>query len=249
MTSINIVQLAVSLLLGGSGWAAIYAFLVRPRVYIDSRACLTVPVIELDRRAKVELALRQCGVPLCYVEVEWWNNGRSTAKNIEVELTSTVPITEWELAPNGDDFGAPWSCTLDPKTDGADSCRLRLAQQFIRPGSRCRLVVGFDLELPDDGVTVRAFSGDRTLPAPGKLQGLHSLATVVLALGLVTGVPVAWSSGLQATWGPMPTWLFVVWLIASIFVARWVSGVISPGQASWDRRTGQANKPMLLAKN
>ena len=104
----DILSFVVALLLGGSGYAAIYAFVVRPRVYFDTRDQRTVKTFSEKHRQQVEEALKNQGVPTAFFEVSWWNRGLRAANEITIEVQTPGRIRTWELSPDKSDLATTW---------------------------------------------------------------------------------------------------------------------------------------------
>jgi hypothetical protein len=232
MTLEEFLKIGLPTLLGGSGWLA---FFVRARVYLVHRRSLTVPVIETERRQQVEAALRSHGIPLCYFEVEWWNRGTRSAKEIAVEVTSDARVMSWELFPGKGDFSAPWTCELDPLAGGEPS-RIRIRQPYLHPQARSRLVLGFDSPPPVGSLTVRGLVGDAPLSAPSQARRIYSLSSFAVAIALVFGGIEVWRGYGGGRLGLMPSWVFVVLTVASIVASKLTLGRFSPGKPSWEER-------------
>jgi len=187
----EIIPVIVTLVLGGAGWSAIYTFVVRPRVFLDTRHQWTVRVFGEKHREKIEKAMKELGVPTGSFEVAWWNRGLRRANNIIVEVSSAAPIETWEVLPRADDIAGGWVCTNDPLHNTADHYRLRLEQKALMPRTQCQLVIGYSpLSADESRPQVRAYQDDREIKphstSPSQVLTITAfLIGIILPLALV----------------------------------------------------------------
>lgn len=164
MSVADAIGFVLTLLLGGSGWAAIHALLVRPRVFMDYRDQWTVTLADEIHRAEIERAMESLSVPTALFEVAWWNRGLRSAKQVRVEVTSPFPIQTWKMVPAAEDLAGGWVVTHDPSRKDSDHHRLRLEQQALMPRAECHLTVGYSPPGEDErSPSVRAFQDDREI--------------------------------------------------------------------------------------
>lgn len=184
----DIVTIVVTLILGGSGWAAIHKFFVRPRITLETEAQLTVKIFREAHRDKIEAGLRSQGVPTAFFEVRWANRGRRASKAITIDVESQAEIIVWEVTPPRTDVAAAWKTLLDPSVEGADKKRVRLEQERLMPGAKCKLVVGYNDAPGMQRPQVRAYVQDRKLSARKAEEQTVASVTVI---GMVQGFAIA----------------------------------------------------------
>jgi hypothetical protein len=235
------VKLAVSLLLGGSGYAILHQFFVRSRVYRAMRDYRTVRIFNEQERPRIEAALRSQGIPTAYAEVEWWNRGHRAAENITLELRTPGPIIAWQMIPACDDLAAGWSCTHDPGSSGNDLRMIRLVQPRLMPRTSCSLVVGYNSDDDTAASTLRAYQATREIPSTTTLAKLHSSASGFITLAIAFGLLALAKLFVRARLGEGSSiggWIMFAAFFGGLFAAMRLAprllSPLHPGTPSWE---------------
>lgn len=233
-------KILITLILGGSGYAALHRFIVRPRVYVASRYERTIPRISEERRKKIEELLRKEGFPTAFCEVEWWNRGRRGAESIHIEVVATSNVLTWEMTPESDSIKAPWSCTKDPKAANSSASLIRIEQPKLMPKAHCRLVIGYDAASSDERPKIHAYEKDSEMSSPGNLTAIHSLLALVGGALLFVAVMTLYSKYESAFWGSVHKFpgyvvgpIVIVTLIGCTFAAAFLLQGLYPGSPTW----------------
>jgi len=239
---IGLLQTAVTLVVGGAGFAALHQFLVRAQVHWGARTQPSLTILREADREAIEGVLRQRGVPTAFAEVEWWNNGLREANDIKLEIRTSGPIRDWQLVPASTDLAAPWTCTSDPRATDGDLTLIRVEQPTMRAGARCRLSLGFEAGTPFKDIDVRGYWGRQAMTSFAKAGNPYEVAGALLALALpvlayLIGKPwlQAHSVGGKVTDNAQLVALLVlgVTIAGPLWLARVLRRRFGPGLPSW----------------
>lgn len=180
---VQVVQVVVALVLGGAGYAVIHQFVVRARVFLAWRVERTVRIGSAPHRKRIEGILREQNAPTGFCEVEWWNKGLRSAENLLIQADLPGRILTWELTPPASDVSAPWTCMSDPCGSEGPISSIRIRQEHLMPGTRCRLVLGFDSPESGGAPSARGYRDGRVIPGPTSLGDFWATVTIFACLG------------------------------------------------------------------
>lgn len=184
----------IALLAGGGGFALIHRAWVRPKVFLKADSWRLVPIRDDPRHSRAERVLQEQGLPTAVFEVKWWNAGRRTAKEIDVELRTSGEVVDISVSPSADDLEAPWKLVKAPE-DYEDTDGLRIQQPELKSNGEVRATIGY--EAPDDEEDepeVRGYFGDQSItdvdqPSRNLLQ-IIPLIVIFVGLFIYMGIRV-----------------------------------------------------------
>jgi hypothetical protein len=223
----------VPLLLGGS----LYAAFVRPRVYLGTRLYSTAKGLPTAQRNRILNVLHRERVPTAFIELEWWNAGRTAANDINAEVTTPGEILTYELSPHSDDLAAGWLMAEPlPGSQGASN-RVRVTQASLMPEARTSLIVGYTQNNDDEPEPqAKVFLRDRPVRPWIRSHGIYEGL-----VGLVTMAGSFTIGGLIETWrpfGPKTAGLGILLGLGALLPLAWVAqrllSPFRPGRPSWE---------------
>jgi hypothetical protein len=247
VTGIGLGELGVLVTIAGTVAGLIlwlFSVGVRARVYYEVRYFDVVNVSRGDYRTVIEEKVKSLGLATRYYEVDWWNRGHRTAKNVRIDIRSPVPIYSWEMYPNADDAGAAWKCTRDPK-QGASNDSILIEQERLMPGAFGRLLIGYDGRPEASGFALQVNAGDRRAKRAYHRRDLIEGPgmTVLVIIGASAGLyldrngPWKW---LEAYSKPLAEALPFIVTIGVLLVGAALLAITNPGKPPWMRPKGPA---------
>src|ERR1700750_1542452 len=172
ITSQAIVTFCVGLVSGAGGFAGIKRYIDRPKVRMRVNSFDLIQTDNEEQRERIERVLREQGLATSVTEVEWKNVGRSSAKNLALEVVVPSGYIGYRMSPSDPQtLAAPWAVDERSTNDGH---RIQIRQDLLVPNVHCTLLIerdriedGEEEEAEDEDdmhdTNVRFLVGDREI--------------------------------------------------------------------------------------